>query len=66
LEVGSQAVCEDWNVESIANIAELPYLGFREELGFIDQDAVNFLVVVFSLCETEQVIGSSEGDGICA
>lgn len=66
MEIGSQAVSEHWNVESIANITELSYLWFRKELGFVDEDAVDFFVVVFALCETEQVIRGSEGNGICA
>jgi len=64
LEVGPKAIGEHRDGESIGDIAELAHLGLGQELGFVDQDAVDAGGGVFALGDSKEVIGGSEGDRI--
>ena len=64
LEVGPKAIGEHRDGESIGDIAELAHLGLGQELGFVDQDAVDAGGGVFALGDSKEVIGRSKRDRI--
>lgn len=64
LEVGPKAIGEHRDGESVGDIAELADLGFGQELGFVDQDAMDAGGGVFALGDSKEVIGGSEGERI--
>ena len=64
LEVGPKAIGKHGDRESIGDIAELADLGLGQELGFVDQDAMDAGGSVFALGDSKEVIGGSKGDRI--
>jgi hypothetical protein len=64
LEVGPKAISEHRDGEPVGDIAQLPDLGLGQELGFVDQDAMDAGGSVFTLGDSKEVIRGFEGDRI--
>ena len=64
LEVGPKAIGKHGDRQSIGDIAELADLGLGQELGFVDQDAMDAGGGVFALGDSKEVIGRSKRDRI--
>lgn len=60
LEVRSQAVGQNRNVQFVANVAELSNLFSRQELSLVDQDAVQRISTCVFLDHFEQVVRRRE------
>ena len=64
LKVRAKAICKDGDRQSVADISQLADLGFDQELGFIDQNAVDRSAGMFTFRDAEKVIRGVERDRV--